>query len=135
MYLGWALTYVGAPDEGLATMRRAFDRNPFPPGWYWLDIGWAHFVAGRYQDAIAALERRSPKSIGTRELLALCHAMLGQDDEAAAHMRAVMEARPNMTVKRAARIEPFRDETDLRHYLDALRAAGVPEGTGSAEAL
>ena len=127
VYLGWALTYAGRPDEGIVFMQQAIERNPYHPGWYYLDLGLGHFVAGRYQDAIDALERRIPKSIGTRQLLALSYAMLGRTEDAAREMQIVLAAEPQLTVEGAMAVEPFARDEDRRRYADALRAAGVPE--------
>jgi adenylate cyclase len=126
VYLGWALTYAGKPDEGLAYMRQAIERNPYHPGWYLWDLGWGHFVAGRYQEAADTLERRSPRTVGTRMVLALAYAKLGRHAEAAREMEMVLAARPYLTVEHAAALEPFAREEDRQHYVEALRAADVP---------
>jgi TolB-like protein/Flp pilus assembly protein TadD len=130
MYFGWALTYAGRPDEGIAIMQQAIDRNPYHPGWYLFDVAWGHFVARRYPDAVAALERRNPKTPGTHKLLALCYAMLGREADATREMTIVLKGKPDFTIKREALLEPFAREEDLQHYVGALRAAGVPEGAG-----
>jgi TolB-like protein len=130
MYFGWALTYAGRPDEGIAFMHQAIDRNPYHPRRYLLDVAWAHFVARRYQAAVDALERRNPRTLGTRKLLALCYAMLGREADAAREMTPFLQVEPHFTIKRAALLEPFAREEDLQHYVRALRAAGVPEGAG-----
>ena len=130
VYLGWALSYAGKPDEGLVFMEQAIARNPYHPGWYLYDLAFGHFVARRYQDAVDALERRIPRTIGTSELLALCYAMLGREADAAAAMAIVLETRQNFSVELAATLEPFAHEADLKHYLGALRAAGAPERVG-----
>ena len=62
-------------------MEQAIARNPYHPGWYLYDLAFGHFVARRYQDAVDALERRIPRTIGTSEQLALCYAMLGREAE------------------------------------------------------
>lgn len=130
MYLGWALTYVGKADEGLTYMEQAIDRNPYHPGWYLFDVAWGHFVALRYQSAIDALKGRNPTTIGSRELLALCYAMLGRDAEASREITIVLREKPHFSVELAATLEPFARKEDLQHYIKALRAAGVPERAG-----
>ena len=130
VYYGWALTYSGEPDEGLAFMEQAIARNPYHPGWYLWDVAWAHFVAHRYQACADTLERRTPRTLGTHELLGLCYAMLGQPEAAQAELVAVRAERPDYSVERAVALEPFAHAEDLRHYAGALRAAGVPERAG-----
>ena len=127
VFLGWALSYRNQTEEALLHMERAQELNPFHPGWYYWDIALAHFVARDYQTSIDVLNQRNPKSIGTYELLAYNHAMLGDHAEAADAIARVLEAKPNLTIEQARRLEPFEHEEDLEHYLDAMRIAGVPE--------
>ncbi|MCL6284152.1 tetratricopeptide repeat protein [Ruegeria sp. 2012CJ41-6] len=127
VYLGWALSYRGRTDEALGYMETAVELNPFHPGWYLWDIALAHFVAGNYQNSIDLLNERNPKTTGTYELLALSHAMLGNDTQARAAMERVLKVKPDLSVARVRQLEPFEHEEDLNHYLEAMRKAGVPE--------
>ncbi len=127
MYLGWALTHTGEPEDGLKMMELAVERNPYYPGWYLWDIGWGNFVLRRYQAAVDVLERRVPRSNHTRLLLAVCLFKLGREKAAASEMELFREAEPGFSVEIAARAHPFRRQEDLQHYLGALRIAGLPE--------
>jgi tetratricopeptide (TPR) repeat protein len=130
MYFGWALTYAGEAEEGLALMQQAIERNPYHPGWYLYDVAWGHFVAHRYEACAATLERRNPPTIGTHELLGLCYAKSGREADARREMRIALAAKPHFSVELAASLEPFARKQDLDHYVGALRAAGVPERAG-----
>ena len=127
MELGWFLTYSGLPDEGIRIMDEAISRNPYYPGWYLWDLAWGHFVARHYEDAIEALEERTPKTNFTHLLLAVNYAKVGLNKESSDSMHTFREVEPGYSIDTAARTEPFKDTEDLEHYLDALRKAGLPE--------
>jgi len=44
-------------------------------------------------------------------------------------MKVFRELEPDYSVDVAAAAEPFKNERDLRHFLDALRDVGLPENT------
>ena len=127
MEFGWALSYSGQPDEALQIMDDAISRNPYYPGWYLWNRAWAYFVAQRYDQAIQALEERTPKTGFTHLMLAVNYAKVGREEDASASMSKFRALEPGYSITAAARTEPFKDQQDLAHYLDALRAVGLPE--------
>ena len=128
MWLGWALVCAGEQEKGLTKIEQAMVRNPFPPGWYYWDLAWAHFNTHRYDAAIDALIKTSPKAGGFYHLLHAASCInAGRSDRALKSMRIFRETEPNYTIETAARANPFKKPEDLEHYLDALRAAGLPE--------
>jgi hypothetical protein len=127
-HFDWALTYAGRPDDGAAHIEAAIAPNPRHPGWSLWDLGFAHFVAGRYDEAVQVLEPRGPGTIGTHHLLALSYAMMGVGDLAAAARDTVLAAAPETTVRRAREVGPFRRSEDRDNYVEAMRKAGFPEG-------
>jgi tetratricopeptide (TPR) repeat protein len=38
----------GQPDDAIAWLEKALRRNPYPPGWYYWNLGFAYYAAGRY---------------------------------------------------------------------------------------
>lgn len=127
IWAGWALTYMGQAEEGLKLMEKAVERNPFHPGWYLWDLAWAKFVLREYQDAADILERRTPRTGYTHLLLAILYSKLGREKEWQAEMADFRAAEPGFSIETAERVEPFMHDKDLEHYLDALRAVGLPE--------
>ena len=125
--LGFALTYSGFPDEGLQAMGEAISRNPYYPGWYLWDFAWGYFVIHRYEDAIKALEKRNPKTSFTHLMLAVNYAEVGRQKRSAESMKVFRDAVPDYSIETAARTEPFKNDEDLQHYLEALRKVGIPE--------
>lgn len=131
VHYGWALTYAGRPDIGIAYIDSAMERNPRYPGWYLWDLAFAHLVAARYKEAAEVLEQRNPKTTGTYELLALAYAKLGRGADAETAREKVLAIAPQTSITRSAEIEPFLRSEDLQHYLDLMREAGFPDNKPS----
>ena len=127
MESGWALTYAGLPDEALKIMDEALSRNPYYPGSYLWDIAWGHFVAHRYGEAVKALEKRHPKTVFTHLLLAVNYAKVGRIQHSLESMKRFRAEEPTYSIETVAATEPFKNKADLEHWLDALRAVGLPE--------
>ncbi|RWN28396.1 MAG: tetratricopeptide repeat protein [Mesorhizobium sp.] len=91
---------VGDPAEAIPLLERAMRLNPLAPPWYFGMQGRILFVAGRHDQAIAALRRSSPESPDVLMFLALSHAAMGEASEtarAAARLRAEF---PGFSVER-----------------------------------
>ena len=69
--------FLGKPDEAIGWLKQAklldpyFDANPT----YWDILGGVHFVARRYEDAIAAFSRSPTMSFWAQAYLAACNAL------------------------------------------------------------
>ena len=124
----WALSMAGQPDEALPLIEQAIRLNPYHPPFYKGDVLWrVHFVAGRYQDALdALLQMPSDYRAGYRRLAAT-YPYLGRLEEARTAMAKFRKLEPQASIELYARTEPFRRKEDLKHYLDGLRKAGLPE--------
>jgi adenylate cyclase len=123
---GWALTYAGRPEVGIQLMESAIRLEPHHPDWYLWDLAWGYFVSRRYEDAIAALERREQITNFAHLLLAASYAQMDRAGEAASALQRFRELEPDYSIEVAARREPFKHPQDREHWLDALRKAGLP---------
>ncbi len=95
-------------------------------------LGFANYVAGHYEEAIAQLTEaigRNPKALWMRAHLAASYGQLGRDEEARNATAAVLEINPEFSIEHWSRSFgiSFKDPGDLEHYLDGLREAGLPE--------
>jgi TolB-like protein len=75
---------TGDPAEAIPLIERAMRLNPLAPPWYFGMQGRVLFAAGRYREAIAALQRSTPDSPHALIFLMLAYAMVGESLEAAA---------------------------------------------------
>jgi tetratricopeptide (TPR) repeat protein len=120
-----ALIYDGRPADSLPLFEQAIRLNPYHPDWYLWYYGSAMFQLQLYSEAIATLSRmRDPSQ--ARRLLAASHAYLGHSAEAERYARELMSKQPGFTVAYWATTQPFKNRTDLEHFTEGLRRAGVP---------
>jgi adenylate cyclase len=128
--LGMALTYAGEPEAAIGVFKEAMRLSPIYPGWYLSELARAYFQTGRYDDAMAALQRRLRDEPNSGEALILLAASAGaaeRMDQARAALQKFLEPRPNYTLRLYASGEFYKNAEDLNRVLDALRKAGLPE--------
>lgn len=81
------MAFLGKPEEGLAMCDRSFRLNPTPPDWYYSDCVSNFYFAGRYEEAIDAVNRGSASTEATPSALvwkAASEAELGRAADATA---------------------------------------------------
>ncbi len=129
---GLALTWVGRPEEGVGWIKKAKRLNPSTPDWYFGVLGFAYYMAGHNEEAIAQLREAialTPKALWMRAHLAASYGQLGRDEEARNAAAAVLEINPEFSIENWSKSFgiSFKKSGDLEHYLDGLRKAGLPE--------
>ena len=108
--------YLGMPEKGMGYFEEARLLDPFfDPPWSWPSVGIGHFVAGRYEDAIAALARSPSMPFWGYPYLAASHALTGRTD-------------------RAERLRGHGHPPHAGIFADALRREGDLQATGGPEA-
>jgi TolB-like protein/predicted Zn-dependent protease len=130
--LGLALAFSGKGDEAAGPLNEAVRLSPrdqFCFLWLYL-LGFAAFIAGRYQDALDHVERslRQNSSIpGPYRLRAACLSELGRMEEARAALAEFLRIVPNATIGSMRAQLPLKQPEDFERYANALRRAGLPE--------
>ena len=114
--------------------KNAIRLDPIPPGWMIALFGTSYFGAERYEDAIGPFKQllvRAKKGdfnlVSSHECLAATYAMLGQKDNARAHIVELLRVDPNYTLEDAAKNAYFNNQADTDRWINALRKAGLPE--------
>src|SRR5436190_7159406 len=132
---GEVLTWLGRPEEGIPWIEKAMRLNPYHPERFWNHLGRAHFVAGRYAEAISAFGHIAAPDHGHHSYFAASYAQLG--DEAAAHEHAaeVLKREPNFSIEAFLRTLHYKRAEDIEHHRAALLKAGLPALTGHATAI
>ena len=115
----------GDPELGLRHMEMALERNPSSPAWYNWTRGGAFYMAGRFEEAAAALELFGRPNAGVLRWRAAILVRLGRIDEARAAMQALLALKPDFTVGKALAF--FDYLPSHRDFVDCLRRAGLPE--------
>jgi tetratricopeptide (TPR) repeat protein len=91
MTSGWVSIVNCNPERAIDMIKRARRLNPFMGGWELWTLGQAYLDAMRYQDALDSFAKVVDP--GTEIFLerAICHAYLGQEDDARANIRKYLE--------------------------------------------
>ena len=121
-----SLVYAGQPAKSVELMQRAMRLNPYYPDWYLWYLADAYNAMGRPADVISTVHQMQDPSEG-RRMLAANFAHLGMMEEAQAEARRVLRLHPGFTISSWRRRPPYRDQTILERYIDALRQAGLPD--------
>ncbi len=75
------------------SMRR-FAAIPYPPSWYWENLAVALITLGRFEEAIAAINRKSRNFWWDHYMLGVCYTYLGRTSQAQAEMAELRRLRP-----------------------------------------
>jgi TolB-like protein/cytochrome c-type biogenesis protein CcmH/NrfG len=129
-YYGLALTYCGRWQEAAQAAQHALrlsPRDPFSAIYYGV-AAYAQFVGRNYARAIAlsreAIRHRADFAGGYR-VLTVAAGMTGQQDIAAAALKELRRAQPNISLAWIAAGLPWKRDADRDHYLEAFRRAGL----------
>jgi TolB-like protein/class 3 adenylate cyclase len=111
---------------------RAIRLSPFDPLLYvpYIGLAYAHFAAGRFEDAATAASRASqsnPKFSMPYVLHAAALANLGRREEARVVADRLREVEPALTVATAIRSARFANPNKNTELGDALLQAGLPD--------
>ena len=132
-YLALQLAFIaGRTDEAIKEAETAIRLSPRDPELYhfFYAIGMAHFVAGRYNDAVtwaekAENERPAGIGFGPLRLLASSYSHLDRLDEARGAFAGVLEVTPRISSTGIRNAIHFGRAEDLERYLGGLRKAGL----------
>lgn len=101
--------------------------NPYHPERFWNHLGRAHYTAGQYSEAVAALSRITRPDYTHHALLAAALGQLGDKTAAAAHAQEVLRQEPTFLVQRCLATSHYRLDTNRDHLREGLLKAGLPE--------
>ena len=124
------MTYCGLWQEAYEAARYALrlsPRDPFSAIYYGV-AAYAQFVGKNYQDAIGlsreAIRQRSDFA-GAYRVLTVAASMAGQIEVAAAALKELRRAQPNISLAWIANQLPWKLDSDREHYLEGFRRAGL----------
>ncbi len=134
-FLGLHLHSADRAEEAIDALKTAARLNPNPARFRSLRnlrfLGRAYFMAERYEDAIAALNRNYANSLrrGSSSIafLAAAYAVTGQDEKARAVMKAFLEKKPGLTISNWGSSQQYKRKKDRDRFVNLLRKAGMPE--------
>jgi adenylate cyclase len=125
--------YNGKFDESISLVKNAMRLCPYYPAIFLTGLSMSYFLAGRYEEALAAgklMLARARKGefspFMAHMSLAEAYIGLGQDQKARAHAEEMLKINPNYSLAgEQKRMYYYRDPAHADRHIDALRRAGL----------
>jgi TolB-like protein len=122
-FMALLFAHTGETERAFAIVQRARALNSHHPGWYYCVDFDLHYLAGRYEDAYAAIKRvNMPELVFPQLLLAEVCGQLGRAEEARSALQAVWAIEPALQQSEVV------DELGLRWFWDEAIQAPYREG-------
>jgi tetratricopeptide (TPR) repeat protein len=128
-YMGLALSLAGRSEEAITHCEQALLMSPQDPqnAIFNTAIAAAHYLAGRYQEAIAfglkAMQQRTHFTSGYRIYVASL-AQAGRIEEAREALARLKELFPEMTIAWIEQYVPYTGDSMVK-FIDGMRKAGL----------
>jgi adenylate cyclase len=130
--LAYVMHFSGKFDESIAMIKNAMRLCPYYPPMFLRTLFLSCFLAGRYEEALAASElmlARAHKGefspLLAHTALAETYIGLSQDQKARAHSEEVLKINPNFSLANYRKSMFYKDPAQLERHIDALRKAGL----------
>ena len=123
-----SLNYSGRSEEAIPIFIKAIRLNPLGETGNFIHLAIAYRVTGRYEEAVSANKKalqRSPDNIFAHLNLAANYILMGREDEARAEAAEVLRINPKFSLDSFAKIIPFKDQSVIDNFINALRKAGL----------
>jgi TolB-like protein/Tfp pilus assembly protein PilF len=132
LFSGWAKASLGEPEVAIEHVTRAMRLSPNDPLKFsmFCALGLAHFIAGRYTQALAVAEaaaRDRPEYVHPICIVAASAALSGALDEAKKAMTILRQLDPTLRISNLLRLQAIKRPEDLARWEEGLRLAGLPE--------
>ena len=122
----------GEPELAIEHLARAMRLSPIDPVLFAMQAAtaFAHFIAGRYDEALAWSEKASweqPLYLTGTVIFAASSAVAGQLVRAQNAMARLLHHNTPLRISNLKDFYPFRRPQDLAKLAEGLRKAGLPE--------
>jgi tetratricopeptide (TPR) repeat protein len=137
-FSGWVRIYLGEPEVAIEHLAHAMRLSPLDPLTFVAQMAtaFAHFFAGRYDDASSWAEKALATSpAGLRErpvyhpallIAAASNSLAGRFEEALNAIARLRQLNPTPHISNLKNQIPLRRPEDLARYAEGLRKAGLP---------
>ena len=128
--VGWALAFGGQSEEAIRQFEQVLRMSPRDPnGFFIAAISAAHYLAGRYPEAVECARKAvqaRPGNLGGRRILCASLAQAGQVEEAKAVMSMLRQLQPNLSVAWIKQSVPYTSGP-MAHFLEGMHKAGLTD--------
>ena len=128
--VGTALRFSGRWTEAIPVYEKAIRLNPFPQSNTYYGLGLAYCFTGQFEKGIEACQRAihgNPNDLYAHVSLSAAYGMAGRDEEARDTAKKVLKIDPKFTVKSWEKVLRFKNQSNQKRYIEALRRAGLPD--------
>jgi TolB-like protein/class 3 adenylate cyclase len=131
-FSGWAKASLGEPEVAIEHVTRAIRLSPNDPQMFSMFgvLGLAHFIAGRYTQALAyaeAASRERPEYVHPVCIVAASAALTGRSEVADKAIITLCQLAPDLCLSNIKTIQAFRRPEDFAKWEEGMRLAGLPE--------
>ena len=132
LFSGWVKAWSGDAEAAISRITHAHQLSPHDPEMPIMRraIAFAHFIAGRYEEAISAanvLAKTSQYSTYAMASVAASAALLGRQEEAERAVSQIRESDPTWRLANLRERFPIKHDEDFARLVEGLRKAGLPE--------
>jgi adenylate cyclase len=128
--LALILAHTGNHDRAVAEIGRALRLDPTPSPGFRLLAGIVFYMARNYGKAIPLLEEARdalPNAEAAREYLTAAYSFAGDRVRGAEEKTRLLALFPESNLTYYSYLYDYWRDDDLKHHLDGLRAAGIPD--------
>ena len=131
-WLARSLMWAGEGEEACDETQTALRLDPqYVEGPYYNLLARVSFIAGRYEDAIAAYEqndaRGGPQSAERFVIWAAAYGHLGQMEQARSYLEKLRQTHPTFTLTQALVLHGRKSDLEIQRLTEGLRKADVPQ--------
>jgi len=122
------LMNAGRSQESIPLYKKAIRLNPYAPSSNFYNYGFALWMMGQYEEALAAgnqARSRGPNDLFSQMLLAATYIELGRDEEARASAAEALRIKSDLTLEWLAKMIPWKNKDDVDRLIGDLRKAGL----------
>jgi TolB-like protein/class 3 adenylate cyclase/Tfp pilus assembly protein PilF len=132
LFSGWAKASLGEAEVAIEHVTRAMRLSPNDPQKFsmFAALGLAHFIAGRYTQALAFAEaaaRERPEYVHPICIVAASAALAGRSDVADKAIVTLRQIAPDLRLSNLRTVQPIRRPEDFARWAEGMRLAGLPE--------
>jgi TolB-like protein/Tfp pilus assembly protein PilF len=131
-FSGWSKASLGEPEVAIEHVTRAIRLSPNDPQMFSMFgvLGLAHFIAGRYTQALAfaeAASRERPEYVHPVCIVAASAALTGRSEVADKAIITLCQLAPDLRLSNIKSMQAFRRPEDFAKWEEGMRLAGLPE--------
>jgi adenylate cyclase len=124
---GELMTWMGRHAEGAEWVQKAMRLDPLGAKSFAHLLGRALLAQHQYEEALQAYRQITAPRYSHHADMAVCHARLGNKDEAGSEASAAIRLKENFSIKGYLANLPYREDADLEHHRQGLHLAGLPD--------